>query len=43
MSKAIIISFCFGVAIARGVKFQDVLLITVSVIGFIANLMNSVR
>lgn len=43
MGKAIIISFCFGVAIARGVKFQDVLLITVSVIGFIANLMNLVR
>ena len=43
MSKAIIISFCFGVAIARGAKFQDVPLITVSIIGFIANLMNSVR
>ena len=43
MSKAMIISFCFGVAIARGVKFQDILLITVSIIGFIVNLINSVR
>ena len=43
MSKVMIISFCFGMAIARGIKFQDALLITVSVIGFIANLMNIVR
>ena len=43
MSKAMIISFCFGMAMARGIKFQDILLITVSVIGFIANLINSVR
>lgn len=43
MSKAMIISFCFGMATARGIKFQDTLLITVSVIGFIANLMNVVR
>lgn len=43
MSKAMIISFCFGMAIARGVKFQDIPLITASIIGFIANLMNSVR
>jgi hypothetical protein len=43
MSKAMIISFCFGLAMARGIKFQDILLITVSVIGFIVNLINSVR
>lgn len=43
MSKAMIISFCFGMAMARGIKFQDILLITVSVIGFVANLMNSVE
>ena len=38
--KAMIISFCFGMAIARGVKFQDTPLITASIIGFIVNLMN---
>lgn len=43
MSKAMIISFCFGMAMARGIKFQDTLLITASIIGFIANLINSVR
>jgi len=43
MSKAMIISFCFGAAIARGVKFQDILLIIVSIIGIIVNLINSVR
>lgn len=43
MSKIMIISFCFGAAIARGIKFQDILLITVSVIGFITNLMNLMR
>ncbi len=43
MSKAMIISFCFGVAMARGIKFQDILLIIVSIIGFIVNLINSVR
>ena len=43
MSKAMIISFCFGMTMARGIKFQDILLITVSVIGFVANLMNSVE
>lgn len=43
MIRAMVVSFCFGVAIARGVKFQDILLITVSIIGFIANLMNLVR
>lgn len=43
MSKAMIISFCFGLAMTRGIRFQDVLLIIVSIIGFIVNLMNSVR
>ncbi len=43
MIRAMVVSFCFGAAIARGVKFQDILLITVSIIGFIANLMNLVR
>lgn len=43
MSKVMIISFCFGVAMARGIIFQDILLITVSIIGFIVNLINSVR
>lgn len=43
MSKAMIISFCFGMTMARGIKFQDILLIIVSIIGFIANLINSVR
>ena len=43
MSKAMIISFCFGTAMARGIKFQDTLLIIVSIIGFIVNLINSVR
>ena len=38
MSKAIIISFCFGAAIARGVKHRDTFLIVVAVIGFIANI-----
>ena len=39
MSKAMIISFCFGAAIARGVKHKDTFLIVVAAIGFIANIL----
>lgn len=38
--EAMIISFCFGLALAKGTKSQDILLIITSIVGMITNLIN---
>lgn len=38
MIKAMVISFCFGVCISRGLKFGDTSTVIMAIVGFIVNL-----
>lgn len=39
MIRTVIISFCFGALISRGVKFGDAFSIVIAIAGFFANLL----